>query len=254
MHHHNHSARGRFALIHVQSVLGHEVLERATRDGIVAAAPVCEAAQIVECLILQLGATCGGKLVVAVTRKSAGNVLAHTAIGNFAVAVHKQLGSIVDLGNAARCEQECHSLLPREQILGKRGEEAVGVVVVEESEHVLRVFIEIVERQTVVDVVQSVSPWERGGSESLRSHEHEREVHHSGKIGASLEIEAAAVLPESSSCSFAIPTFTHDVVAGIFLLYSLYPISHSEHIGVGVSVHANAVDAAVFNPPDRILY
>ena len=140
-------------------------------------------------------------------------------------------------------------MFPPAEIFGHFEKESVAVVVVEHGEHMLRVFIKIIESEAVVDGVKS---GEAGALclEGIASEHHGGEIHHGGEVGVDAGcVQAATFLPEGGAGSFAIPTFAHDVVVGVFVKHCGEPFAHSFGVGIRMSVHADTVDAGIFNPP-----
>ena len=173
------------------------------------------------------------------------------AVGDFLRAVQQDFGAVVELWRAIHREQQGERLFQQERVLSV-AEEAVGVVVFNEGHHALRVFVEIVIDERVVDAVVAVPPVVGFLAFRLVELVVEREVHDGGQMGVQRR-EFRVLLPGGGVGRFRHPGFAHGVEVGIFLAEALHPLGHRLAVGVGVGVHANAVDAYGFNPPDGIL-
>ena len=125
-------------------------------------------------------------------------------------------------------------------------------MVLYEGHHATWVGIEIVKYQTIVDAIEA-SPLTVGLLNACRIHASiEREVHHGLQVAVLLG-NLAVALPSSSVRRLFKPSFPHHVEVGIFLVDGLHPARHRTSKGIGIGIHANAIDAHCLNPPDAVL-
>ena len=80
----------------------------------------------------------------------------------------------------------------------------------------------------------------------------EREVHHGLEI-ASLFPLSTIILPRSGIGGYGDPGLAHGVEVGIFLAEFLHPLGHRFGKGVGIGIHADAIDAGGLYPPLGVL-
>ncbi len=214
------------------------------------APPVEQLARIVPALVLEVIAPLGGEGALAVLLPSAREIGSHRV-----AATHCDLRAVVDLRNAAGGEQECEPLLELPCRI-TRIHEAADVVVIEKRQHMVRVRYEEILSDHLIDLEETrlralacvalVKYFALSGESQV-------EIHHR------LELRIAAVhlrpaLPPSGGRVAWIPPLTHDIEVGVLILDLLTPSHHEIIVGIGVCVHAYAVDARVFYPPYTVLY
>ena len=127
----------------VDALEGDELRLLSLADEVVALTPVEQFALPLEHGVLGLGAALGGEAVMCVAGKTAGEVLAHIAVGDLLGAVHQHLCAVIELRDTVHRQQQCECLFQSCGVLAI-AKEAVGVVVLDESQHMRRVGIEIV--------------------------------------------------------------------------------------------------------------
>ena len=189
---------------------------------------------------------------MVVAGESAGEVLAHISVGDGLGTVHEYLRAIVELRRAVDGEQQGKSLFQRERVAALT-EEAVGVVVLDESQHVFRVGIEIVVAERVVDAVEPLPPGVGLLVLGLVDLVEEGEVHHRLEVGIAVG-EFGVLLPGGGIGRFGHPRLADGIEIGVFLAEHLHPPCHRLTVGVGVGIHAYAVDAGILDPPLGVLY
>ena len=141
----------------VDAFEGDELCLLSLADEVVALTPVEQFALPLEHGVLGLGAALGGEAVVRVTGETAGEVASYIAVGDLLGAVHQHLCTVVELWDAIHRQQQGESLFQSCRVFAI-AKESVGVVVLDEGQHVRRVGIEIVIAETVVDAVESLPP------------------------------------------------------------------------------------------------
>ena len=128
--------------------------------------------------------------------------------------------------------------------------EAVGVVIVEESEQVHGVGIDAVLREIVVEACKSVVPIVGLLVDNTVEEIHEREVHDRAQAAVARGSQTAVLLPKAHPHVVVDPGFSHDVEPRIFQFDAFVPSGHSFEVGVGIGVLSDAVDAGLLNPPN----
>ena len=130
------------------------------------------------------------------------------------------------------------------------GLEAVGVVIVEESEQVHGVGIDAVLREIVVEACKSVVPIVGLLVDNTVEEIHEREVHDRAQAAVARGSQTAVLLPKAHPHIVVDPGFSHDVEPRIFQFDAFVPSGHGFEVGVGIGVLSDAVDAGLLNPPN----
>ena len=115
----------------------------------------------------------------------------------------------------------------------------------------MRVGEKEVVREVVVDRVEA-SPGGGVVAEGLAAVEDVEEVHHARQVRVD-GVELVAALPECRAGLVGIPALAHDVEIGVFAEHVGGPPRHSLHVGIGIGVHADAVDLRRLYPPYRVL-
>ena len=82
----------------------------------------------------------------------------------------------------------------------------------------------------------------------------EAEVHNGFQVTVFRGREFGIHLPPGCISRFGNPGFAYGVVAGIFFVQLFHPVAHGVIVGIRISVHTDAVDIGVFNPPEAVLY
>ena len=227
------------------------MLHLSLRDYLVAAAPLQERLQEVPRLVLHGRASGCLKLVYLVASPAAGHVQANVAVTLLLRAVHQEFLSVVELRNARDGQQEGYALLEGVEVgraLGHLAQEAVGVVVLEEAQHVVDVGVDIVVAKVLEQAMQAVLVVERVVGDA-----HQAEVHHRFQSRVFAEVQAAARLPVGRADGVVHPGLAYDVIVWILQLHRLTPVVHHVYVGIGIGVLANAVYAAMRDPPDGVL-
>ena len=116
-----------------------------------------QAACPLEHLLLGLSPALAGEAVVLVSRESAGEVLAHVAVGDLLRAVHEHLGAVVELGDAVHRQQQGEGLLQGERVMAA-AQETVGIVVLDKGHDARRVRVEVVVDEGAVEAVEASEP------------------------------------------------------------------------------------------------
>ena len=134
--------------------------------------------------------------------------------------------------------------------LGQSRQEAVGIVILEETQNVVDVRIDIVVAHMLENSLQTALFL----MERLAGDTHQPEIHNCLQARVlAIEVEPAAFLPIGGADRIVHPGFTDDVVVWIFGLDRLAPLAHHRLVCVGISILADAIDTAVLDPPDGIL-
>ena len=97
-----------------------------------------------------------GEAVVGVARESAGEVLAHVAVGDLLGGVHQNLRTVVKLWDTFYGKQQGQRLFQRQCVL-PIPQETVCVMVLDESHHARRVRIEIIIAERVFSSLNLLS-------------------------------------------------------------------------------------------------
>ncbi len=236
---------------HIDAVVGNELFLLPLDDAQVVLAPVQYGLEPVEHVVLLGCAASLGEGIALVARETAWEVLAHVAIGDALGAVHQHLAAVVELRNALDGEQQRQGLFEPSGIMSLL-EEAVGVMVLNKRHHRCGIGVKIVEHQTVVHAVEA-APLAVGGLDAGRIHHGvEREVHHRAEVGVVLS-NLAVTLPGSGVGGVLKPCLAHNIEVGVLAVERAHPACHRFGVGIGVGVHAYAIDAHRLNPPDAVL-
>ena len=235
----------------IDALVGDELLLRALRDGLAALTPMEHAAQPGEHPLLGLIAARGREAVVGVAREAAREVATHIAVRHLLGAVEEHLRAIVELRDAVHRQQQGERLLESRGV-ASLAQEAVGVVVFDEGEHARRIGVEIVVAEDVVDAVEALPPVVGLLVAGQREAVEEGEVHDRLEI-AILRAEARVLLPGRGIGRLRHPGLAHAIEVGILRVDGLHPGRHGLAVGVGIGVHADAVDGGRLDPPDTVL-
>ena len=116
-----------------------------------------QAAEPREHLLFGLCATLAGEGVMAIARETAREVLTDIAVSHFLRAIHQNLSSIIELGDAIDGKQQRQCLLQHQRV-APIAQEAIGIVIVDKGHHVRGIRIEVVVDKGVIEAVQSFPP------------------------------------------------------------------------------------------------
>ena len=235
----------------IDALVGDELLLRALRDGLAALTPMEHAAQPGEHPLLGIIAARGREAVVGVAREAAREVATHIAVRHLLGAVEEHLRAIVELRDAVHRQQQGERLLEGRGV-ASLAQEAVGIVVFDEGEHARRIGVEIVVAEDVVDAVEALPPVVGLLVASQREAVEEGEVHDRLEITV-LRAEARVFLPGRGIGRLRHPGLAHTIEVGILRVDGLHPGRHGLAVGIGIGVHADAVDGGRLDPPDTVL-
>ena len=189
------------------------------------------------------------KQVEAVAGPAAGIIAADDAVR--ACAVHPQLAAVKHAGNAALGVQESVRDAQGGGVVLVQGSRAVEVVVVDKGDELLRMPVNAVAGQTVVNAADAGIPAE-GFAQAAVQGKSELE------IGDAVErhrvrVAHAVVRPDGLRGRYMLPGFTEDEEPGKSGLQALQQLQQKSLLGIGIGVDAHARCAGLRHPPERLL-
>ena len=122
-----------------------------------------------------------------------------------------------------------------------------------ESQHGCGIGIQIIVYKVVVYPIQTFEPGVGLFVLGCVDFVEETEVHHSFQVTVAWGGEFGIFLPPGCVGRFGYPGFAYRVIVGIFFIQFLHPVAHGIVVGIRVSIHPDAVDIGIFNPPQTVL-
>ena len=229
----------------------------AVADSLGGLAPLQEFLHVIISLVFFVRTAAAREDAAGIARETARHVDADRAVTLLLGRLEEKFGAIIDLRDAAGCQQERNTLLVAVQALVLHAGETAEVVVVQEDQDVVRIGVEPVVGQGHIDVEQT-GRGAVGGvvriRESIRGEEDQVEVHDGLQVGVPLLVQDRTCLPPGREAGTdRIPSLTGDVEVRILFHGFLAPAGSEEGVHVGMGILADAVDAGVLDPPDSVL-
>ena len=125
-------------------------------------------------------------------------------------------------------------------------------MVLDKGHDARRVGVEIVVYKRAIKTIQSVPPGIGLLVLGLIHLVEEREIHDGLQVAVLLG-QLRILLPGSGVGGFCNPCFTYGIEVGILFVDLLHPFGHLVGECVRIGIHADAIDAYGFNPPDGVL-
>src|SRR5690554_2816832 len=129
---------------------------------------------------------------------------------------------------------------------------APQVVVLSKNRQMLGIAVKVVVGQHIVEALQATSPaftFIKGSAKGLGH----RKVHQELHLRVVTILIGEILLPVGQFGCLGYPGFTHYGEVGVLCFNPLDPLGHGLLIGVGIGIHAYALETGVLYPPNAVL-